>query len=95
MLSDGLTKSSDFFRVMIFEKVIFSIQAFLQEASFAAHLSLPSLIVKLKKDENFQLVQLLNSVTLSSHLQQVCLYIMISCSSIFINALWVLHTFHA
>ena len=80
---------------MIFEKFVFFLQAFLQEVSFAAHLSLPSLIVKLKKDENFQLVQLLNSVVLSSHLQQVCFYIIISFSSICIDALWVLHTFHA
>jgi len=55
-----------------------SVKAFLQEASFAAHLSLPSLIVKLKKDENFQLVQLLNSVTLSSHLQQIWIQVPIS-----------------
>eukprot|EP00795_Rhopilema_esculentum_P001486 gene1486-15920_t len=48
-----------------------SLKILLQEISFACHLSMPSLLIKLKRPDNFQLAQVLNSSVLGSHLQQV------------------------
>eukprot|EP00112_Aurelia_sp_Birch-Aquarium-sp1_P010012 Seg2160.4 transcript_id=Seg2160.4/GoldUCD/mRNA.D3Y31 product="Protein arginine N-methyltransferase 5" protein_id=Seg2160.4/GoldUCD/D3Y31 len=48
-----------------------SLKALNQEISFACHLSLPSLIMKLKRPDNIQLGQVLNSCAFGSHLQQI------------------------
>jgi len=48
-----------------------AIQAMNQEISFAVHLSLPSILFKLKSSRNMQLAQIINNTLLNSHVQQI------------------------
>ena len=52
-----------------------SIQAMKQELAFACHLSLPAVMVRLKRPKNIQLSQILNETLLSTHVQQIWVHV--------------------